>query len=179
MQIIAAEIAILIEEMHSMNIVHGDIKPSNIIYDKKTGRLKLVDFGLSTQLSSINDLMFIVKGSLGYVNRDIHFQQPYDYTADWHAYGITLLRLFGGHVEYHEKTQNGITVKETSYFFINFTESKIELVKFCLKARDIREMRLLHLENLSFFASLNWNAIKMQFSGEFNIPLSTNSRLIQ
>ena len=179
MQIIAAKIAILIEEMHSMNIVHGDIKPSNIIYDRETESLKLVDFGLSTQLSSIGDLMFIMKGSLGYVNRDIHFQQPYNYTADWYAYGITLLRLFGGHVEYHEKTKNGITVKETSLFFINFTESKIELVKFCLRTSDINEMCLLHLENLSFFASLDWDAIKTEFASECNIPLSTNRRLIQ
>ena len=34
----------IVRELHSLNIVHGDIKPENIIYDELSNELTLVDF---------------------------------------------------------------------------------------------------------------------------------------
>ena len=36
-----------IELLHSNNIIHRDIKPENFVYEKKTGYIYLIDFGIS------------------------------------------------------------------------------------------------------------------------------------
>ncbi|XP_064098160.1 serine/threonine-protein kinase max-2-like [Macrobrachium nipponense] len=39
-----------IQEMHNKSILHNDIKPDNIIYNKATKEFSLIDFGLSTEI---------------------------------------------------------------------------------------------------------------------------------
>lgn len=36
-----------IEELHSIDYIHQDIKPENFMISKKDGRVHLIDFGLS------------------------------------------------------------------------------------------------------------------------------------
>lgn len=37
----------VLSKIHSKSIIHGDIKPQNILYDTKSERLKVIDFGFS------------------------------------------------------------------------------------------------------------------------------------
>lgn len=56
-----SEIAKAVEYIHSYNIVHQNIKPSNIIYDQSLQKLKLIDFALSCS----KDLNAQCKGKAG------------------------------------------------------------------------------------------------------------------
>ena len=38
-------------EIHAQNIIHKDINPSNIVLNPETKELKIIDFGISSQLS--------------------------------------------------------------------------------------------------------------------------------
>lgn len=38
--------------MHSKGIVHRDIKPENMLFEKKTGLIKIIDFGISAKIQS-------------------------------------------------------------------------------------------------------------------------------
>lgn len=67
-----------IEYIHSLGIVHYDIKPNNIMISKKHN-IKLIDFGLS---KSTNDPYFIkgpIGGTLGYIPRiKLHYTMDID-----------------------------------------------------------------------------------------------------
>ncbi len=48
-----AEVILAIEYLHSIGLVHWDIKPDNILIDS-TGHIKITDFGLCGRLKPEN-----------------------------------------------------------------------------------------------------------------------------
>ncbi len=84
--------------IHTANIIHKDINPSNIVYNPQTGQLKIIDFGISTRLSQefmtvcpLNQLegtlAYIAPEQTGRMNRGI------DYRSDFYSLGVTFYEL--------------------------------------------------------------------------------------
>ena len=84
--------------IHTANIIHKDINPSNIVYNPQTGRLKIIDFGISTRLSQEfltvcppnqleGTLAYIAPEQTGRMNRGI------DYRSDFYSLGVTFYEL--------------------------------------------------------------------------------------
>ncbi len=95
---IAIKIAEGLDGIHSANIIHKDINPSNIVYNSETQQLKIIDFGIasrlhqelveelpSTQLGGT--LAYIAPEQTGRMNRGI------DCRSDFYSLGITLYEL--------------------------------------------------------------------------------------
>ena len=77
--------------MHSKNIAHLDIKPSNILIDAY-GRVKFADFGLAQFVCGNRTDKYY--GSLAFMSPEIHSQKPYDpFKADVWSFGVTLYYL--------------------------------------------------------------------------------------
>jgi len=85
-------------EIHSANIIHKDINPSNIVYNPQTEELKIIDFGISTRLSQEfitvlpphkleGTLTYIAPEQTGRMNRGI------DYRSDFYSLGVTFYEL--------------------------------------------------------------------------------------
>ena len=60
-----------LQQIHSANIIHKDINPSNIVFNPASAELKIIDFGISTQLTRENYTIKnpnILEGTLAYMS---------------------------------------------------------------------------------------------------------------
>lgn len=48
---VGIELARVLGELHKQGVIHKDIKPDNIQYNERSGRVQLIDFGISTRPS--------------------------------------------------------------------------------------------------------------------------------
>ena len=61
-----------LEYLHSLNIVHLDLKPENIVCHSKNGfHIKIVDFGLCKQLNNSEDVC-VMQGTADFVSPEVH-----------------------------------------------------------------------------------------------------------
>ena len=75
------------------NIIHRDIKLSNIFFSE-TGGYKLGDFGISRTMDSIHEKMSMSSaGTMLYMAPEVYFGYKYDSTADLYSLGIAMYIL--------------------------------------------------------------------------------------
>lgn len=98
---LAAQIAHALGEIHLHQIIHKDINPANIVWNRHSGELRIIDFGIASQLTQEQEkfqsptqlegtLAYTAPEQTGRVNRKL------DYRADLYSLGITLHELFTG-----------------------------------------------------------------------------------
>ncbi|MEG4249034.1 AAA family ATPase [Microcoleus sp. Pol10D4] len=88
-------------QIHSANIIHKDINPSNIVYNPETGQLKIIDFGISTQLTRETPILKnpgILEGTLAYISPEQtgRMNRSIDYRTDFYSLGVTFYELLTG-----------------------------------------------------------------------------------
>jgi len=81
---------------HSKSFAHRDIKLENIMYDRKKGKVKLIDFGLCERIKD-GKLCDLWCGSQDYVCPEIIRKEPYNgFAADvWSLGTILYIMLYG------------------------------------------------------------------------------------
>ena len=87
-----------LEEIHAQNIIHKDINPSNIIFNPETGRLQIIDFGISTILPHENPALKnpeVIEGTLSYISPEQtgRMNRAIDYRTDFYSLGATFYEL--------------------------------------------------------------------------------------
>ncbi|MEG4454521.1 AAA family ATPase [Microcoleus sp. N9_A1] len=88
-------------QIHSANIIHKDINPSNIVYNSETGQLKIIDFGISTQLTREMPTLKnpnVLEGTLAYISPEQtgRMNRSIDYRTDFYSLGVTFYELLTG-----------------------------------------------------------------------------------
>ncbi|MEG4577356.1 AAA family ATPase [Microcoleus sp. N3A4] len=88
----------ILGQIHSANIIHKDINPSNIVYNPETEQLKIIDFGISTQLNRETPTLKnpgILEGTLAYISPEQtgRMNRTLDYRADFYSLGVTFYEL--------------------------------------------------------------------------------------
>ena len=92
---IARQIARALACVHEAGILHRDIKPSNIFLER-SGRVKLMDFGVSRLLEPGVSHASTFAGTLQYMAPEQVAGGPASRATDMYAYGVLLYELFTG-----------------------------------------------------------------------------------
>lgn len=115
---IASQIADALNVVHSVNVVHRDLSPENILIRKSTLDIVLIDFGVARyEVDWMKNTSYgAAFGKPKYMSPE-QFSSPsnLDYRSDYYSFGILLYKLFVGKVpfddtniykmsEYHQNT---------------------------------------------------------------------------
>jgi predicted ATPase/signal transduction histidine kinase/CheY-like chemotaxis protein/tRNA A-37 threonylcarbamoyl transferase component Bud32 len=102
---LAIRITDILGQIHQQNVIHKDINPSNLVWNPTTNILKIIDFGISTQLSkqqiTLKNLNTL-EGTLAYISPEQtgRMNRAVDYRTDFYSLGITLYELFTGQLPF-------------------------------------------------------------------------------
>ncbi|HBC88431.1 MAG TPA: hypothetical protein DCZ94_15895 [Lentisphaeria bacterium] len=109
---IAHDIASAISELHRNKIYHRDIKLKNILYDIKSEKAKLSDFGIAKLPESLGTTQegFVV-GTPIYLAPEIFMGEPATAQSDIYSYGATLYHLITGSPPFVADTSIGLFKK--------------------------------------------------------------------
>lgn len=95
---LAIQITEILSEIHTANIIHKDINPSNIVLNLETQQLKIIDFGISTARSRETLTLknpTVLEGTLAYISPEQtgRMNRSLDYRTDFYSLGATFYQL--------------------------------------------------------------------------------------
>ena len=97
----AREVLAVLAYLHERNVVHRDVKPSNLLLDSE-GRVRLADLGLARPLDDPRDLTRTTAavGTPAYMSPEQIRGEPAAPAADLYGLGATLFQLLTGYPPY-------------------------------------------------------------------------------
>lgn len=124
-----------LEILHSQNIVHGDLKPANILLSIppvgscRNVKLKIADFGFSQRLNE--SYATGIKGSPLYMAPEVLGSQPYGTQADLYSLGVILYECLFGQAPYNTNDLGLLTKKILSIDPIYVPRTKLQISDDC------------------------------------------------
>ncbi|KYC36964.1 PAS domain S-box protein [Scytonema hofmannii PCC 7110] len=102
---LAIDITEILGAIHAANVIHKDINPSNIVFNRATKQVKIIDFGISSVLSRENQTFRhpnILEGTLAYMSPEQtgRMNRSIDYRTDFYALGVTFYELLTGQLPF-------------------------------------------------------------------------------
>jgi serine/threonine protein kinase len=102
----AAEIAVALEVAHRKGVIHGDVKPANILVNEE-GRVKLTDFGMA-RLASRDTKETPLLGTPAYWCPEQIVGKPQDARSDIFSLGVVLYEMITGKRPFDSDSLHGV-----------------------------------------------------------------------
>jgi len=98
---IAIELAHILGRVHERGVVHKDVVPRNVLIEPRSAALRLIDFGISSELSRERQDVTLsrrLQGSLPYISPEQtgRMNRELDYRSDYYSLGVTFFELLTG-----------------------------------------------------------------------------------
>ena len=106
--LLAISIVEILEDLYHHQIIHKDIKPSNIVINPETKEVKLIDFSISTLLPRETQEIInpnVLEGTLAYMSPEQtgRMNRGIDYRSDFYSLGITFYEILTGQLPFVSK----------------------------------------------------------------------------
>ena len=102
---VAIKISDILGRIHARNVMHKNINPYNIIINKDSGDIRIIDFAISAKLSQERTSVRspnVLEGSLLYMSPEQtgRMNRSIDYRTDMYSLGITFYEILTGGLPY-------------------------------------------------------------------------------
>ncbi|MCC3422411.1 MAG: AAA family ATPase [Microcoleus sp. PH2017_29_MFU_D_A] len=102
---VAIAITDTLGKIHAAHVIHKDINLSNIVFNPKTGVVKIIDFGIATRFSRTNPTfksLHLLEGTPAYLSPEQtgRMNRMLDYRTDFYSLGVTFYELLTGHLPF-------------------------------------------------------------------------------
>lgn len=99
---------------HNQNVVHRDVKPSNIMYEVESDSLKITDFGIARITDSSKTKTGMVLGTPSYMSPEQLAGKKIDGRSDLFSLGVMLYQLLSGSLPFKADSMASLMFKITN-----------------------------------------------------------------
>ena len=97
---IGAAVAAALDRIHAGHVIHKDVTPANIVWNRATGTVELIDFSIAAELARETSPSDIdqLEGTLAYIapEQTGRMNRSLDWRCDFYSLGATLYDLLTG-----------------------------------------------------------------------------------
>ncbi len=95
-----------LKALHDLGIVHKDLKPSNIMITPEDRGIRIIDFGVSSELDN-STLVITRTGKTPAYSAPETIAGVFSPASDYFSFGITLFELMTGHTPFEDDPEEG------------------------------------------------------------------------
>lgn len=103
----AAQVALIFESLHAMDVIYRDLKPENLLLDK-AGYLKITDFGFAKR---VEFKTYTLCGTPEYIAPEVLLNKGHGKGVDWWTLGILIYEMLTGEPPFVDDDPMGIYQK--------------------------------------------------------------------
>ncbi len=117
---VIAQICYALHALHSLNIIHKDLKLENILFREEKNKIevKVIDYGFSK--IEFKDEQTRITGTLPYVAPEVYLGKNPLYASDFYSLGVILYKLTTGSFPFTLEQMGALVAGSNQYFIPKF-----------------------------------------------------------